>query len=222
MDIVQKLKHKIADLYLLNHPFYKDWDEGKLSKKRLALYAEQYYKHVEAFPRYISSTHSLCQDHENRRILLENLNDEEGKNGKPHPELWLDFAEGTGLRRDQVRHAKNSKAITNLISTFFKFSRSSYPEGLAALYAYEYQIPEVAETTIRGLKRHYGINDKKTLSFFEVHKTADIVHRKACEELLHKLKKKEQRAALNAAHCAGTALWDFLTEMHQTEIDFAV
>ena len=42
-------------------------------------YAEQYYQHVKAFPRYISATHSICEDIEKRRILLENLQDEENK-----------------------------------------------------------------------------------------------------------------------------------------------
>ena len=51
----------------------------KLTREIIKDYAEQYYQHVKAFPRYISATHSLCEDLEKRRILLENLQDEEKK-----------------------------------------------------------------------------------------------------------------------------------------------
>ena len=50
-----------------------------------------YYQHVKAFPRYISATHSLCEDIEKRKILLENLNDEENRDAD-HPKLWKNFA----------------------------------------------------------------------------------------------------------------------------------
>ena len=62
---------------MLNHPFYKSWNEGKLTREIIKDYAEQYYQHVKAFPRYISATHSLCEDLDKRKILLENLQDEE-------------------------------------------------------------------------------------------------------------------------------------------------
>ena len=49
----------------------------KLNREIIKDYAEQYYQHVKAFPRYISATHSLCEDLDKRKILLENLQDEE-------------------------------------------------------------------------------------------------------------------------------------------------
>ena len=75
----------------LNTPFYKAWNEGKLTREIIKDYAEQYYQHVKAFPRYISATHSLCEDLDKRKILLENLQDEE-KDGADHPKLWKNFA----------------------------------------------------------------------------------------------------------------------------------
>ena len=49
--------------------------------------------------------------------------------------------------------------------TFKIMGISSYSEGLASLYTYESQIPEIAETKIRGLKKHYGVTSKKGLEF---------------------------------------------------------
>ena len=80
-----------------------------------------------------------------------------------------------------------------MIDNFFKNGRSSYAEGLASLYTYERQIPEIAETKIRGLKNHYGVTSKEGLEFFEVHKAADVYHREACEKLLDDLSPEEQK-----------------------------
>ena len=68
------LGEKLDKYHLLKHPFYQVyWNEGKLNREIIKDYAEQYYQHVKAFPRYISATHSICEDIEKRRILLENL-----------------------------------------------------------------------------------------------------------------------------------------------------
>ena len=70
------LNKKLDKFHLLKHPFYQiHWNEGKLTRDIIRDYAEQYYQHVKAFPRYISATHSICNDIEKRRILLENLQD---------------------------------------------------------------------------------------------------------------------------------------------------
>ena len=73
----KELGEKLDQYHLLKHPFYKVyWNEGKLTRDIIKDYAEQYYQHVKSFPRYISATHSICEDLQKRRILLENLQDE--------------------------------------------------------------------------------------------------------------------------------------------------
>ena len=52
------------------------------------------------------------------------------------------------------------------MTIFLQKARSSYAEGLASLYTYERQIPEIAETKIRGLKNHYGVTSKEGLRIF--------------------------------------------------------
>ena len=213
MSFVEVLKKELSSYHLLKHPFYQMWMEGTLPKDCIRNYASQYYHHVSAFPRYISALHSLCENQRDRKILLENLNDEEGSQGEPHPDLWMYFAEGLGLDREEVKNSVSCKSIQNLICIFFSHCRSSYAKGLSALYSYEYQVPEVAETKIEGLKKHYGITDKKTLLFFLVHKTADVEHREVIEQLLEKLPEEQQKEALSSAVDIAKALWNFLTEM---------
>ena len=208
----KQLNEKLDKYHLLKHPFYKSWNEGKLTREIIKDYAEQYYQHVKAFPRYISAKHSLCEDIEKRKILLENLRDEENKDGD-HPKLWGHFAFAIGSSKKEIESVKEEKFTRELIENFFKNGRASYAEGLASLYTYERQIPEIAETKIRGLKNHYGVTSKEGLEFFEVHKAADVYHREACEKLLDSLPKDEQEKAEKSALSTAKYLWNFLTGM---------
>ena len=208
----KELNKKLDQYHLLNHPFYKSWNDGKLTREIIKDYAEQYYQHVKAFPRYISATHSLCTDLDKRKILLENLLDEE-KDGADHPKLWKNFAVAIGADIKEIENVKKENFTEELIANFFKHGRSSYAEGLASLYTYERQIPEIAETKIRGLKNHYGVTSKKGLEFFEVHKAADVYHREACEKLLDQMSKEEQNKAERSALSTAKFLWNFLTGM---------
>ena len=208
----KELNKKLDEYHLLKHPFYKSWNEGKLNREIIKDYAEQYYQHVKAFPRYVSATHSLCEDLEKRRILLENLQDEE-KKGSDHPMLWKNFALAIGADVKKIEEVKKYDFTKDLIDNFFKNGRSSYAEGLGSLYTYERQVPEIADTKIRGLKNHYGVNSKKGLEFFEVHKKADVYHREACEKLLDGLSKEQKDKAEKAALSTAKYLWNFLSGM---------
>ena len=52
-ELLEKIDTAIAEKSLLKHPFYLDWQMGKLSREALQLYAAQYYRHVEAFPKHL-------------------------------------------------------------------------------------------------------------------------------------------------------------------------
>ena len=208
----KQLNKKLDKYHLLNHPFYKSWNDGKLTREIIKDYAEQYYQHVKAFPRYISATHSICEDIEKRKILLENLQDEENPNAD-HPKLWKNFALAMGADEKNIEDVKREWFTNDMIENFFYQARKSYAEGLASLYTYERQIPEIAETKIRGLKKFYGVTSKVGLEFFEAHKAADVIHRKECEKLLDSLTEDEKAKAEQASMLTARYLWNFLSGM---------
>lgn len=206
-----------SHLSLLNHPFYQAWTEGRLKPSTLKEYALQYHHHVERFPRYIGAIHSQCESPPNRKVLLQNLLEEEGYNGTPHPQLWKEFAYGLGVDKESFDHFTPSPAIQKVVECFFRLARSSYAEGLGALYAYEAQVPEIAKVKMESLKQHFDIKDDSTLAFFKIHQEADVFHREALEALLKELPVKEKALALTAAQEASQNLWNFLSEMQNYE-----
>jgi pyrroloquinoline-quinone synthase len=203
----------VTERAMLSHPFYQLWSEGKLEREVIGKYAGQYYAHVKAFPTYVSAVHSRCDDLQVRQLLLENLIEEE-RGGENHPELWLRFAEGLGVSRREVQEAELLPSTANSVSRLKSITcNGDYRIGIAALYAYESQIPEVAKTKRTGLKEFYGLDDARAVSFFTVHEGADLVHRQSEMTVLKKkcVTTKDQNAVVTAAGQAAGALWDFLT-----------
>jgi pyrroloquinoline-quinone synthase len=178
------LDREIAARRLLDHPFYQRWTAGTLTLDELREYARQYYHYAVAFPTFLSAMHSHVPDVATRQLLLENLIEEE-RGPENHPELWLRFCEMLGLERADVENAMPNDATKTLIACMHSLARDgALHEGLAALYAYESQIPEVAKVKIEGLAKWYGIG---TPAFFAVHMDADVVHSQTSRELLNRL-----------------------------------
>ena len=210
-SLSQSIRTQIAPQKMLLHPFYEAWQAGELTLPQLQVYATQYYHHVNAFPRYISSIHSLCEHTESRRKLFENLADEE-QGEDNHPALWLRFAAALGCEEEAVENASTSEATRDLIATFFRQTRTSYEKGLAALYTYEHQIPAVAETKIAGLKSFYGIDSYAGIQYFDVHQGMDVEHAGELEGMLDQLPEAKQTEALEASQEVAGALWNFLSQ----------
>jgi pyrroloquinoline-quinone synthase len=181
---LDSIDRQIAAKHLLTHPFYLAWTRGELSRAALADYARQYYHHVAAFPTYLSAVHAHCDDQPTRRQLLNNLIDEEV--GSPnHPELWLQFAEGLGVSKEDVQSSAKWTETSNLVDTFRSVcSEGTTAEGLAALYAYESQIPAVSESKIKGLVENYNMTAPRNYEYFTVHVEADREHAAAERSML--------------------------------------
>ena len=71
-----------------------------------------------------------------------------------------------GADENKIEDVKLEWFTKEMIDNFFKQARLSYAEGLASLYTYERQIPEIAETKIRGLKKILRGKFKKRFRIF--------------------------------------------------------
>jgi pyrroloquinoline-quinone synthase len=216
----QRIDEAIGQYAMLRHPFYQLWNEGKLSDTTLAEYAKQYYAHVCAFPTYVSAVHSRCDNLPVRQLLLENLIEEE-RGEDNHPELWLRFAEGLGVSRAQVRTAELLPSTRESVNSLKSLTANTdYRLGVAVLYAYESQIPEVAKTKRVGLKQYYGIDDARTVSFFTVHESADQVHRQIEMKIMTDACDTDQARdeTVAAAQQGAKSLWDFLSGVHEAYV----
>ncbi len=156
-DFFAALDARIARYDLLQHPFYQAWSQGELTRDELREYASEYWHHVSAFPTYLSALHARLDDAPLRRTVLENLADEEGlPAGRPHSDLWMDFATGMGANSADVRDRKLQPETASLIAHFRGAMQASTASALASLYTYESRVPAIAHTKAEGLKQYYG------------------------------------------------------------------
>jgi pyrroloquinoline-quinone synthase len=216
-DIIDEIREIIEERNLLKHPFYQAWQKGELTLEHLRGYASQYWHHVLAFPQYVSAAHAICPNQPDRQELLENLIEEE-RGDENHPELWLRFGEGVGATRDSIERSAPLPETATLVSTFRDATmRRSFPEACAALYVYEAQVPEVAKTKIAGLRQFYGIDDERSLQFFDVHIGADEIHSEVGAGMVrrHTNDEAQREAVLSTARECANALWSFLDGVHR-------
>jgi pyrroloquinoline-quinone synthase len=212
------LDARIAPYNLLEHPFYQAWSSGELTREELREYASEYWHHVSAFPTYLSALHARLEDAPLRRTVLENLADEEGiPGGRPHSELWMDFATGMGADASDVRSRELLPETVGLMEHFRRAMQSAPAVALASLYTYESRVPAIARTKAEGLKTHYGA-DAATARYFVLHQTADVHHAQIWRDAIETelaAHPEHADAALDAAEAAATALWRTLDDIEQ-------
>ncbi|HEY2457353.1 MAG TPA: CADD family putative folate metabolism protein, partial [Candidatus Acidoferrum sp.] len=205
-ELLTKIDAAIAEKSLLKHPFYQDWQAGKLSREALQLYAAQYYRHVEAFPKHLRVLAARSEG-PIRQIILENLAEEENPS-QPHPKLWRDFAAALGVSEDDITCCPSLPGTQAVVETFREIvGDRPVAEAVAALYAYEAQVPEIASTKIDGLKKFYGVTAPKGLAYFEVHEEADKAHRQAWRGWLEEHAEGNEEEVLATTNEALGALW---------------
>jgi pyrroloquinoline-quinone synthase len=220
-EFFQQLDARIAKYDLLCHPFYQAWTAGKLTRDDLRDYARNYYHHVEAFPTYLAQLAMRLEEGELRQAVLANMAEEKGvedapgEPARPHSDLWLDFAEGMGARRDMTGHSPLPE-IKDLMAFFHRVASEGTPEeALASFYAYESQVPRVAKEKARGLREKYGA-DERTCAYFALHESADIYHSRVWRQQLSRQLRLYPDAcekALAAGEHAAKALWQALDGM---------
>lgn len=214
MKFIKNLNLELDTLHLLKHPFYASWNAGTLTRETLQTYAKEYYHHVAAFPRYVSSIHSSCDDIKTRQVLLGNLIEEE-QGDENHPELWRRFAEGLGVKQAELDNRADLKETNELVDGYYDLVKSDFATGLGALYAYERQTPEVSKSKIDGLKKHYNLTDDRSLQFFNVHIKADEWHSEECANLIEALDEDGKQKAKEGAIAGAKLLWNFLSGMQE-------
>lgn len=221
MVLRDELQSIVEEKHLLTHPFYVAWTEGKLTQEQLKQYAVQYFQNVLAFPTYVSAVHyntpHVGTSIALRQEILENLIEEE-RGQQNHPELWRKFAHALGATDADLTNTEALPTTQNLVDTFRSVCLNNpFYAGLAALYAYESQIPAIATTKIDGLKRFYGMTNSQDYRFFSVHQSADEYHSQTALNIIEQYADTpEKQAQVKAAATqAATALWQFLDGVYE-------
>jgi pyrroloquinoline-quinone synthase len=199
----RELLRSLAGRRLLDHPFYRRWEGGELSLAELGAYAGQ-YRHVEAaLPSLLRTIAGGTGAGPARDAVLRTLADEVGP--PSHLDLFDGFASAVEARPDSP-----TAATAALLATQRRRAAEGPVPGLAALLAYELQVPEVAASKADGLRRHLGL-DAAATRFWDLHAGLDVEHAAWTLDALAELS-REVAPVLDAAGEAADAWWAFLDD----------
>lgn len=165
MSIIKRIDEEIEKYSLLKHPFYQMWSEGRLTIGDLQGYANEYFHLVKAVPDMVSN----IALHINDKEIIENLKEE-----REHIELWRRFAKGIGVDMKKFENYDVSDKVRDAVNIMLELSKSKY--GIASMYAYEAQLPEISKRKLDGLIRLYCITDNDATEYQRVHAIVDIKH----------------------------------------------
>ncbi len=214
-ELFAEIEGAIAEKHMLNHPFYKVWSMGKLTREELVEYLKQYFYIESIFPRLMSALHSNTPDAEMRQVMLKNLNDEElGKEN--HVAQFLDLCKAFDLSESDIKSQIPHTETVHLIEMLKKATGSKdIREGIAAMIVYKQQVSDVAATKLDGLMEHYGVTSKKDLEFYKTHAEVNRSYHKLLDNYIDS---DDQPVVIAAVKQIRDSFWEFLDGVTTPEI----
>ena len=191
MNVVQRIDSEIESRSLLKHSFYQMWSEGKLTIDHLQGYSMEYFQLVKAIPKIVEGIAARVTDNED---IANNAKEE-----AEHVEPWVRFATALGVSRYDLVGYAGTTGTNAAVARMLDLGNASLEEAVAAMYAYEMELPKISRSKIDGLKKFYGMSGEDATKYFEIHEEADLRHAQAWREILNKIPAGKQEAAFAAA-----------------------
>ena len=164
MELIERLDAARVRWNLLEHPFYKRWSCGEVTREELAHYAGEYRHAVVALA----------------ETAAKSGNPRHAKEEAEHVALWDEFAAALDADTDREPSAETAQCVEAWTAP------GNRTEALAVMYAIEAGQPEVSQAKLAGLAEHYGFADGPGAAYFELHAELDHEHaaesRRALEE----------------------------------------
>ena len=164
--------------YPNEHPWQQLFLEGKLSQDQLKVWAQnRYYFHAGIPAKDVNVFCKLPNNKDAQGMWLEKLQEEMGDDEEQsHPEMFLDFCEGLGLGRDEVKNAEVFAPIKIGVDAYRDMARvRPFQVGVGSSIS-EFLIPFKMTRMLKAFREHYSFIPDKALHFFEAHREADERH----------------------------------------------
>lgn len=212
-----------------NHPFFKEFAQGKVPLKALGKYLALHYQFVRRAQASFGVFYTRAFKHEDmRKIVIENLAEEEGLQAIPvpghephnHNELIFRFCRAAGISEKDVRAMKMSPAWWAR-SLHYATVNFEEPIGvaLAMQTTQEGQQPALnSEIILPALAKHHGFKPGAAeIEFYTEHAMADVEHStRQLEQCVKHLDTPELEArALQVAEEAVQLRWASVSDLYR-------
>lgn len=208
-NIVQRIDLEIENHSLLKHSFYKMWSEGKLTIDHLQGYSKEYFQLVKVVPKFVERI-AEASGNSDDDIITNNAREE-----AEHVELWARFATALGVSRSDLITYGGSEKTNEAVAKLMGLAGLPFEEAVAAMYAYEMELPKISRSKIDGLKKFYGMDSEDATKYFEIHEEADVRHAQVWREILQRIPSERHDAVINAAIKSLQAQNNLLDSVHE-------
>ena len=192
--LIKRIDYEIEKHSLLKHVFYQMWSEGKLTINHLQGYSKEYFQLVKVVPKFVENIFNVITDPSLKRAIGQNLKEE-----SEHIEPWIMFSTAMGIQRNDLASYKGENETNMAVSTLSQLTERSLEEAVAAMYAYEKELPKISRSKIDGLKKFYGMQSNEATKYLEIHEEVDLRHSEVWKNILKTIPEEKQERALNAA-----------------------
>jgi pyrroloquinoline-quinone synthase len=174
---------------VLEHPFYKRWSCGELTRDELAHYAGEYRHAVVA----LADTARKTENEEHAREEAE------------HVWLWDEFVAAFGAKTDSQPSAETAGCVSAWTAP------ENRREALAVMYAIEAGQPAVSQAKLDGLAEHYGVaTDEPGAAYFALHSERDHEHAAESRRELELVDDADEDRLVEVADAALRGNWTLL------------
>ncbi len=214
VNSIDQINYEIEKYSLLNHDFYKLWQEGKLTLDHLVGYAKEYFQLVKIVPSLVENTLKNNKESKYKKSIENTLQDE-----RNHIESWIKFASSLKVDKNELLSYNGDILTIKAVNDLIQLSQSSFEEAVALLYAFEKELPKISETKMDGLNKFYGLQDEDSNEYFKIHKEVDIYHSKIWENIIKEASDDKKDKMLKAAIISLKAQNEILDSVKSKYVD---
>ena len=211
--LIERIDYEIEKHSLLKHVFYQMWSEGKLTINHLQGYSKEYFQLVKVVPKFVENIFNVIPDPSLKRVVGQNLKEE-----SDHIEPWIMFSTAMGVQRNDLASYKGENETNVAVSTLSQLTERSLEEAVAAMYAYEKELPKISKSKIDGLKKFYGVQSNEATKYLEIHEEVDLRHSEVWKNILKTIPEEKQECALRAAISSLKAQNKLLDSVHKNYV----
>ena len=179
--LIDELRRILRGRYPV-HPLRKLLLGGDLTRDQLQGWAKNQFHEFSNIHRFFGIRYQKCPNRELRRMLLENMVEEEGEDlfgGEypSHAELWTRFGEGLGIPREEMSVFEPLPGIKAGLEMYVQLvQQSHWAVAIGTGLVFEGEGPKRMGEEREALETHYPWIPSESLTFFRAHEYHDEGH----------------------------------------------
>jgi pyrroloquinoline-quinone synthase len=181
-ELMEDLQYTLEQQHPAPHPIRQLLLSGRLTKEQLQWWAKNQFHEFRNIHRFFGVRYQKCPIPELRRMLLENMVEEEGEDlfgGKypSHRELWVQFAEGLGVGRDEILNYEPIPGVRAALEMYVLLvQQNHWAVAIGTGLVFEGGGPKRMKEEREALERYYSWIPSRSLDFFRAHEYHDEGH----------------------------------------------